>query len=143
MSNYLAHILDRSSRSRPSVADDAESVLAKESAFGPVEAPPKSELNEIHPLSDNELGMAIAEKSKLDSEDPQKEIYPEALRLGGSAWVPSTYWDADYRRRLGDAAQELQDKRPLRDREDTQADVRSGLMLDTVIFALEDPAQPR
>lgn len=143
MGSYFSHISGRpQGHLHPHVTKSGDTQPGK-SAFGPVEPPLANEVSEPRPLNDSELGQAIADESKLDSEDLQKEIYPAALKLGGSAWVPSTYWDADYRRRLGDAAQELQDQRPLRDREDTQADVRSGLMLDTVFFALEDPVEPR
>jgi hypothetical protein len=123
-------------------SDSAEGSSASVSAFGPVEPPPEAETPKLLPLDDEQLGQAITRGSKLDADDESEEIYPPALKLGGSAWVPSTYWSADYRLRLGgDAARDLQDQRPLRDREDTQAAERSDLMLETVFFALDDPAE--
>ena len=140
--------INRSRSLFDAVDDPAPEPAASESRaiaqlFGNIEADPEDLAPEPHPLSDTQLGQAIAKESKLDANDEPGEIYPPALRLGGSAWVPSSYWDADYRRRLGESAQDLQDQGPLRDREDTQAGERSDLMLDTMIFALEDPTERR
>ncbi|MDX6609484.1 MAG: hypothetical protein QOF85_1409 [Solirubrobacterales bacterium] len=114
------------------------------SEFGPVELPESNDEEEPKPIDDQQLGHAIARGSKLDHAESSDEIYPPALKLGGSAWIPSIYWGADYRRRLErDALDDLQDQRPLRNRGDAQGARRSGLMLDTVFLALEDPAEER
>ena len=105
--------------------------------FGEIEAE-TDEAPQARFLSDAQLGQEIARKSKLDPGVEPDELHPAALKLGGSAWVPSSYWDADYRRRLDAVAQEGP---KLRDRKDPQASERSELMLDTVIFALEDPSE--
>lgn len=112
-----------------------------DSAFGPVEHDLVTPDTPSEPLDDKRLHAEIVKESKLDKDEEKSELYPPGLKLGGGAWVPSTYWGADYRRRLRSDDKEPRSDLNLRDRHDTEAATRSGLMLDTVFLALEDPTE--